>query len=220
MAVLFQRDWIRTMEMLDGRLSLKWGRWWSDLLQVGLAQISQQIFNFVQSFWHCLIQNLMVGFVSERLSQNYGDVKLLGGFSLRRCCSEVFNCAMHNRLGFVQNYCHIDLPGLQDSMVLNGEGLRWVLGFVDASTGQPLVSQKTGWVLRWGFIMRTMLVWQDWWLKRMSLLNNIMRLSIGMLIVKCYKAVWRGSHSNKICFVAIGGVKWWIKGVEAVEYWL
>lgn len=63
----------------------------------------------------------MVGFVSERLSQNYGDVKLLGGFSLRRCCSEVFNCAMHNRLGFVQNYCHIDLPGLQDSMVLNGE---------------------------------------------------------------------------------------------------
>ena len=59
MAVLFQRDWIRTMEMLDARLSLKWGRWWSDLLQVGLAQISQQIFNFVQSFWQCLIQNLM-----------------------------------------------------------------------------------------------------------------------------------------------------------------
>ena len=97
MAVLFKRGWIRTMEMLDARLRLKWDRWWGDLLQVGLAQISQQIFNFVQSFWHCLIQNLMVGFVSERLSQNYGDVKLLGGFSLRWCCSEVFNCAMHNR---------------------------------------------------------------------------------------------------------------------------
>ena len=151
MAVWFQRDWIRTMEMLDARLSLKWGRWRSDLLQVGLAQISQQIFNFVQSFWHCLIQNWMVGFVSERLSQHYGDVKLLGGFSLRWCCSEVFNCAMHNRLDLCKTIAILTYLVCRIQWCWMVRSLRWMLESVDASTGQPLVSQKTGWVLRWGF---------------------------------------------------------------------